>query len=99
MPEEEQRRFIEVEWDTTEEKSYNADITVIAEDRKGLFSDISKACENMDVHISGVNAKSSKEKTIHIVLTLSISNTAQMKKILRTLHGVPGVSEVYRAKS
>lgn len=99
LPEEEQRRFIEVEWDTTEEKSYNADITVIAEDRKGLFSDISKACENMDVHISGVNAKSSKEKTIHIVLTLSISNTAQMKKILRTLHGVSGVSEVYRAKS
>jgi GTP diphosphokinase / guanosine-3',5'-bis(diphosphate) 3'-diphosphatase len=99
LPEEEQRRFIEVEWDTSEEKSYNADITVIAEDRKGLFSDISKACENMDVHISGVNAKSSKEKTIHIVLTLSISNTAQMKKILRTLHGVSGVSEVYRAKS
>ena len=50
-------------------------------------------------NISGVNAKSSKEKTIHIILTLSISNTAQMKKILRTLHGVPGVAEVYRAKS
>lgn len=99
LPEEEKQRFIAVEWDTTEEKSYNADITVIAEDRKGLFSDISKACENMDVHISGVNAKSSKEKTIHIVLTLSISNTAQMKKILRTLHNVSGVSEVYRAKS
>ena len=99
LPEEEKLRFIEVEWDTTEEKSYNADITVIAEDRKGLFSDISKVCENMDVHISGVNAKSSKEKTIHIILTLSISNTAQMKKILRTLHSVSGVSEVYRAKS
>lgn len=99
MPEEEKQRFIEVEWDTTEEKSYNADITIVAEDRKGLFSDISKVCENMDVHISGVNAKSSKEKTIHIILTLSISNTAQMKKILRTLHGIPGVREVYRAKS
>jgi len=99
LPEEEKQRFIDVEWDTTEEKSYNADITVVAQDRKGLFSDISKVCENMDVHISGVNAKSSKEKTIHIILTLSISNTAQMKKILRTLHGIPGVSEVYRAKS
>ncbi len=99
LPEEEKQRFIDVEWDTTEEKSYNADITIVAEDRKGLFSDISKVCENMDVHISGVNAKSSKEKTIHIILTLSISNTAQMKKILRTLHGVAGVSEVYRAKS
>ena len=86
LPEEEKQRFIDVEWDTTEEKSYNADITVVAQDRKGLFSDISKVCENMDVHISGVNAKSSKEKTIHIILTLSISNTAQMKKILRTLH-------------
>jgi GTP pyrophosphokinase len=99
LPEEEKQRFIEVEWDTSEEKSYNADITIVAEDRKGLFSDISKVCENMDVHISGVNAKSSREKTIHIILTLSISNTAQMKKILRTLHGVHGVAEVYRAKS
>ena len=53
----------------------------------------------MDVHISGVNAKSGRDETINITLTLSISSTQQMQKVLRTLRNVPGVSNVYRARS
>jgi len=98
LPESEKERFIEVEWDNSEEKSYNADVFVGADDRKGLFSDLSKVCEGMDVHIAGVNAKSGKDSNINIILTLSISNTAQMNKILRSLRGIQGVSEVYRTK-
>lgn len=100
LPEEEKARFIEVEWeDLKVGKSYNADICIISTDRKGMFSDISRACEDMDVHISGVNAKSGKDETVNITLTLSISSTQQMQKVLRTLRNVPGVSNVYRAKS
>ncbi len=99
LPPSEKQRFIEVSWDTSKNTSYDADITVVADDRKGLFSDLSKACETMDVHIAGVNAKSSKDDTITIILTLSIANTAQMEKLLRGLKNVPGVSSVYRSKS
>lgn len=99
LPVDEKRRFIEVEWDTSKNTSYDADITVVADDRKGLFSDLSKACELMDVHIAGVNAKSSKDDTITIILTLSIADTAQMEKLLRTLKNIPGVSSVYRSKT
>ena len=97
-PEEEKGRFIEVEWDQTKlDKSYNADISIIADDRKGLFSDISKVCEDMDVHIAGVNAKSAKDSVVSITMTLSISNTAQMQKLLRSLRSVQGVTDVYRS--
>lgn len=100
LPEEEKARFIDVEWeDLKVGKSYNADICIISTDRKGMFSDISRACEDMDVHISGVNAKSGRDETVNITLTLSISSTQQMQKVLRTLRNVPGVSNVYRAKS
>ena len=100
LPEEEKARFIDVEWeDLKVGKAYNADICIISTDRKGMFSDISRACEDMDVHISGVNAKSGKDETVNITLTLSISSTQQMQKVLRTLRNVPGVSNVYRAKS
>ncbi|MGF6375573.1 guanosine-3',5'-bis(diphosphate) 3'-pyrophosphohydrolase [Clostridiales Family XIII bacterium PM5-7] len=100
MPEEERARFIDVEWeDIKVGKFYNADICIISTDRKGIFSDISRACEDMDVHISGVNAKSGKDETINITLTLSISSTQQMQKVLRTLRNVQGVSNVYRARS
>ncbi len=90
-------RFIDVYWDNLEDnRSYNADINIISEDRKGLFSDLSRVCEDMDVHITGVNAKSAKDKVVNIIMTLSISNTGQMEKVLRALKSVEGVSEVYR---
>lgn len=97
-PPEEIGRFIEVEWDNVDNKSsYDVDITILAEDRKGLFSDLSRVCEDMDVHITGVNAKSSKDQATTITMTLSISNTAQMEKIFRSLRNVFGVIDVYRA--
>ncbi len=100
LPEEEQERFIEVEWeDMKVGKEYDADIYIVTADRKRMFSDISKVCEDMDVHISGVNAKSGKDGAVHILLTLSISGTHQMQKVLRALRNVEGVTDVYRAKS
>lgn len=98
LPEEERQRFIEVEWDTEKQNiAYDADINILAEDRKGLFSDLSRVCEDMDVHIAGVNAKSAKDRVVNITMTLSISNTGQMEKVLKQLRMVPGVADVYRA--
>lgn len=98
LPEEEKQRFIAVEWDKQKEnRSYDTDIHILAEDRKGLFSDLSRVCEDMDVHIAGVNAKSAKDGIVNITMTLSISNTGQIEKVLRTLRSVQGVADVYRA--
>ena len=98
LPEQERVRFIDVEWDEVKRGlSYDADIQILSEDRKGLFSDLSKACEDMNVHITGVNAKSDKDKLAHITLTLSISNTNQMEKVLARLRMVEGVQDVYRS--
>jgi len=94
----EKQRFIEVEWDQDKlDKAYDTDICILSEDRKGLFSDLSKVCEDMDVHIAGVNAKTAKDQFVNITMTLSISNTGQMEKILRSIKSIPGVAYVYRA--
>lgn len=98
LPEEEKQRFIEVEWDKQKDNmSYDTDIIILAEDRKGLFSDLSRVCEDMDVHITGVNAKSAKDGIVNITMTVSISNTSQIEKVLRALRNVTGVADVYRA--
>jgi len=98
MPEIDKQRYIEVEWDQDKlDKSYDTDICILGEDRKGLFSDLSRVCEDMDVHISGVNAKAAKDQSVNITMTLSISNTSQMEKVLRAMKNVPGVAYVYRA--
>ncbi|WP_037372944.1 RelA/SpoT family protein [Anaerovorax odorimutans] len=98
LPDGEKERLVEVEWDKQKENmSYNVDINILAEDRKGMFSDISRVCEDMDVHIAGVNAKSAKDKIVNITMTLAISNVSQMEKVLRSLRSVQGVADVYRS--
>jgi (p)ppGpp synthetase, RelA/SpoT family len=98
LPEDEKQRVIEVEWDKQKDNmSYDTDINILAEDRKGLFSDLSRVCEDMDVHIAGVNAKSARDGIVNITMTLSISNTGQIEKVLRSLRNVQGVADVYRA--
>ncbi|MCI8609109.1 MAG: bifunctional (p)ppGpp synthetase/guanosine-3',5'-bis(diphosphate) 3'-pyrophosphohydrolase [Firmicutes bacterium] len=100
LPQDERQRFIEVEWeDLKVGKSYNADIFILCYDRKGMLSDISKVCEDMDIHLSGVNAKSGRDGMINMTVTLSISSTQEMQKVLRNLRLIDGVVQVYRAKS
>lgn len=100
LPENEKARFIDVEWeDLKVGKSYNADICITGNDRKGMLSDISRVCEDMDIHLSGVNAKSGKDGSLTMTITLSISSTQEMQKVLRNLRNIEGVLHVYRAKS
>lgn len=100
LREDEKAPFIEVEWeDLKMGKSYNADVTIHASDRRGLFSDISRVCEDMDVNISSVNAKSGRDGSAQITLTLAITGTQQMQRVLRMLRNVDSVVDVYRTRS
>jgi len=100
LPESERVRLIKVTWDSAKgTQAYQADINIVANDRKGLFSDISRACLDLDVNISGVNLKTNSDYTVSIALTLTISSASEMNKILRTLRGVPSVLEVYRGNA
>lgn len=101
LPPQERARFIDVSWDTdnTQDKSFNAELTLIAKDQKSMISSISKICEDLDVNISGLNAKANKDETVVINLNLSIRNKEQMEKIIRSLKNVPGIMEAYRTKS
>jgi len=99
LPEAEKQRCISVSWDPELlDKSFDSEISVVAKDQKGMFSNISKVCEDMDVPISGLNAKAEKDETIKINLTLSIKDKDQLDKICRSLKSLPGILEAYRAK-
>ena len=100
LPEEEKARFIAVEWDLDKSNlSYDADIHILAEDRKGLLSDISRLCENMDINITGIHSQGAKEGIVNILLTVSINSTSHMEKMLVSMRAIPGIADVYRAIS
>ena len=100
LPDEEKARFIEVEWeDLKAGKSYEATINIIGSDRRGLLSDISKVCDNMDVNLSGVNARTGKDGAMNMTIQLEISSIQEMDRILRALRNIEGITNVYRARS
>jgi GTP pyrophosphokinase len=90
-------RLLDVEWNEQDSRgAYDADFSIVAEDRKGLFSDISHKCADMDVNITGAKLSTDPDGTAHIMLTLSISGKQQMEKVLRSLKQIESVTEVYR---
>ncbi|MCQ2550883.1 MAG: bifunctional (p)ppGpp synthetase/guanosine-3',5'-bis(diphosphate) 3'-pyrophosphohydrolase [Clostridia bacterium] len=95
-----EERFIEVEWaDIKQGVTYDADIVVVGRDRKGLFSDITKACSDMELDLNGVNGKTDKDGNATLIVTVSIDSTQQMQKVLKALRNIQDVDSVYRAKS
>lgn len=99
LPESERARFIDVEWeDLTVGKSYNADICLVCSNRKGMLSDISKVCDDHDVKIMGINAKTGDDGSATINLTIAIGSTQQMQRILRAFRNIEDVLNVYRAR-
>ena len=85
-----------MEWEDLEEgKSYDATITIIGTDRRGLLSDISKACENMDVNLSGVNARTGQGRhsehdhpDIHFLHSGDGQDPESLKKRGRRVKGI-----------
>ena len=84
----------------SQDAEYDAEVTILANDRKGLFSDISKVCESNDIRMTGVHTGTLKtDGTITITLTLAIVNIGQMEKLLLSFKNVPSVIQVYRSKA
>jgi GTP pyrophosphokinase len=98
LKEEDKARLMKVSWSGQEKTgSYDADIVIRAQDRKGLFSDVSRKCVELDINIVGVNSKTYEDASVIINLKITITGSEQMDKILRTLRGIESVHGVYRA--
>lgn len=93
-------RLIEVSWDTPKSgTTYFVDLCLEGTDRKGMFSDISKACDDNDIALAGVNMKPVTEgKNLTVVITVSISDMHQMQRLMIALRQIQGIESVYRAK-
>lgn len=99
MSEEDRQRLIEVSWDPEMiGKSHGVKICLVAKEQKGILSSISKICDDMDVRIEGLNAKTGRDDAYIIDLQLGLSGVGQVEKLCRSFKNIPGVMEAYRGK-
>ncbi|MDH5184176.1 MAG: GTP diphosphokinase [Gammaproteobacteria bacterium] len=91
-------RLIEVEWsDRKEDERYPVDIRLQAIDRGGLLRDITSLLAEDRINVLRVNTHSdNKDYTAHMELTIEISDTTQLSRILSRIEALPNVLQVKR---
>ena len=92
----EDNRFIEVSWDSKETTSYPADIQIKSTDRSGLLAEIAMKISELDVSLLSINAKTAKDKTVIINMSIEINDIKQLEYIIREIKKIKSVMDVYR---
>ncbi|HHV29386.1 RelA/SpoT family protein [Acetivibrio mesophilus] len=89
-------RLIEVSWYTANNVAYKAEITVMANDRTALLMEITNVIGESRIPLKAINARTTKDQIAIMNLTLEITNTEQLEKIIKKVKKVDGVFEVTR---
>lgn len=90
-------REVEVQWGSNSQKAYQATLQITSSDRQGLLRDVSTIIANERVLIVGIASHADKLKsTIRMSLTIEISNSDMLNRILSKLRQLDDIIDVKR---
>ena len=89
-------RLIDVSWFNKNNSSYSAELTVKANDRTALLMDITNQIGDSKIPLKAINARTNKDNIAIMNLTLEITDTEQLNKVIKRLRNVTGVFEIAR---
>ncbi|MBE7030807.1 MAG: bifunctional (p)ppGpp synthetase/guanosine-3',5'-bis(diphosphate) 3'-pyrophosphohydrolase [Ruminococcaceae bacterium] len=95
--EEEKVRLIEVAWEDNKNTSYLSTLKVVSHDRSGILVEFTNAIADSKVPLKGLNARTTKDDLAIIELTLEITGTEQLDRIIKKLRAISGVIDVTRS--
>jgi len=92
-------RLIDVAWykDKNKNTAYQADVTVMANDRTALLFEITDAIAKTNISMKAINARTTREQVAIMNLTLEINDAEQLEKIIRKLKKIDSVFDVERS--
>ena len=94
-----ENRFIEVAWANNFNTSYSASVQVVSLDRKGLLSEVTMTIHELDMVMSGINAKIDKNGIAIVNISVEISDIEELNKLIKKLKNLEDVIEVKRVSS
>ncbi len=93
----EDERLISASWDIGGDESFNATLSVYAQNRSGLLASITAFIAAAKMPITGANLKiEPKDNIAEISLTVQVKSTKDLDEILRKIKQIDGVIEIRR---
>ena len=100
LPEDERGRLIDAEWqvaeNSTSTEQYSTEIQIFANNRIGLFADISKVFTEKQIDITSMNVRTSKQGRATIIMTFDIHGTEELNRITDKIRQIDGVLDIQR---
>lgn len=89
-------RLIEVSWYKGKSVSYQAELTVKAHDRTQLLMEITNVIGDAGIPLKAINARTTRDNVAVMNLTVEITDTKQLEKIINKIKRVASVFEITR---
>ncbi len=95
----ESERIVHAEWANTNGKAtFPVTIEIIAEDKGGVFAEITKVITNEGLSFVAINARKDRKGNAIATITVEISNHDQTNQLMNRLLAIPAVINVYRTQ-
>ena len=102
LPEIERSRLIDAEWQGVEEDNsaatYSTEISIFANNRIGMFVDISKIFTERKIDLAAMNVRTSKQGTASIDVTFDVHNNEELNSIIEKVRQVESVIDIQRSR-
>ncbi len=89
-------RRVEVEWDVSQKMPHAAMLNIITVDRPMMLAELSKTVGKMNVNISRIEARTTREDRGHIMLEVAVNDVGQLRSVMRGIERLQGVISVQR---
>ncbi len=99
LPDHERARMIEAEWEeipTNVQEFFLAEITIYANDRKGILLDISKIFTEANINVTSMNTRTSKQGLATISVTFEIKGIDQLNAVMSKIRNVESIIDIER---
>ncbi len=99
LPEDERVRLIDAEWQAPEsdgKERYSTEIQIYANNRIGMFVDISKVFTERQIDITSMNVRTSKQGKATIIMTFDIHGIEELNRLTDKLRQIEGVLDIER---
>lgn len=99
LPDAERVRLIPAEWQAPdgEDAKYRTEIRIIANNRVGLFVDVSKVFTERGIDILSINTRTSKQGIASVNLSFEIGGVEELRSLTERLRQIGGIIDIMRS--
>lgn len=91
-------KLVEVGWDKNYNnlKSFEVEILIQANDRRGLFVDVSRVLADEKIQVNSINARNNKDGLVNMNTIIVVASKDQLKSVKNKIKRIEGVISVNR---